>query len=126
MTQSTFKQSIRHVACTLALVATVTLSACASIDSSRDTRPGTFLNPPKVGEVITPRTGSVVCLNQLDALGMVRTGFFTQSCNTITPNMKLIAEAIEIVDAGEGMVIMIQTTLAGRTAWAPIPWHDWV
>lgn len=131
MTVNLPKLAIRPVSRYFALAAVFTLSACrtldpSSFDSSIDTRPGTFSNPPALGTVITPRVGSVVCLNELDALGMVRTGFFTQSCQTLTPEMNLIAESIERVDAGEGMVIMIQTTFEGEAAWVPIPWHDWV
>ncbi len=127
MTANSPKQSNWKFVSTLTLLATLVLSACQTIaNNDRDTRPGTFLNPPKLGAIITPRVGSVVCLNELDALGMVRTGFFTQSCRTLTSEMVLVAESIERVDAGEGMVIMIKTTFEGAPAWVPIPWHDWV
>jgi len=111
----------------LALLASASiLSACQTpYDDSRDTRPGTFLNPPKAGERITPRVGTVVCFDQRDAMGMVRTGFFTQSCETVTTTMNLIAESVTLMDAGEGMVLMIQTTFKDAPAWVPIPWHDW-
>ena len=87
---------------------------------------GTFLNPPKVGEPIVANVGSVVCFNELDAIGMVRTGFFTSSCETLTEDMNLIAEAVVTQDAGEGPVLMVRTTLRDKAAWVPIPWHDWV
>jgi len=104
------------------------LTACAtSARYSRhvDTRPGTFLNPPKVGERITPRVGTVVCFEELDAIGMSRTGFFTQSCQTVTEEFNLIANTVEQRDVGEGLVWMIRTEYLDRLAWVPIPWHDW-
>ncbi len=107
-------------------IAVVFASACQTTSQDRDTRPGTYLNPPKVGERITPRVGSVVCFNEQDAMAMVRTGFFTQTCSTITQDLNLIAESIERRDAGEGDVWMIQTTYENQPAWVPIPWHDWV
>lgn len=126
MTQNAHISRTHYSAIAIALLACFALNACQTSTHDRDTRPGTFSNPPKLGAVIPSRVGSVVCLNELDALGMVRTGFFTQSCTTLTAEMNLITESIERVDAGEGMVIMIQTTFEGKTAWVPIPWHDWV
>lgn len=126
MTVKTHNKTHHRLASALALLAVVMLSACQTVVSDHSRQPGAFLNPPKVGSVIPSLSGSVVCLNELDALAMTRTGFFTQSCSILTPEMNLIAESLKQVDAGEGMVIMVQTTFEGETAWVPIPWHDWV
>jgi len=88
--------------------------------------PGTFLNPPKVGERIPAVDGSVVCFEELDAIAMVRTGFFSASCETFTDTTMLMAESIATRDLGEGLVLMVQTTFKDRLAWVPIPWHDWL
>lgn len=126
MTVITDNKKIAIPARALLLTAAVMLSACQTVVSDHSRQPGAFLNPPKVGAVIPSLSGSVVCLNELDALAMARTGFFTQSCSILTPEMKLVAESLKQVDAGEGIVIMVQTALEGKTAWVPIPWHDWV
>ena len=109
----------------LLICASATLSACQTSKVS-PVEPGTFLNPPRVGERIVANVGSVVCFNELDAIGMVRTGFFTSSCETLTDAMRLIAEAVVTQDAGEGPVLMVQTTWRDKTAWGPLPWHEWV
>ena len=88
--------------------------------------PGTFLNPPKVGERIIPGVSSVVCFDELDAIGMVRTGFFTASCERMTGSTSLMAESIVTRDAGEGPVLLVKTTYKEMPAWVPIPWHDWI
>ena len=99
-------------------------SFTSSIAASKQ-RPDTFLNPPKVGDLIVPGVTSVVCFNPLDAIAMVRTGFFTTSCERLTADMALIAESVTTQDAGEGPVIMVETTFKKKQAWVPIPWHDW-
>ena len=130
------KKTSRPVRCPLRLslksvvlpITTAALVSCQSVPSRSDLshEPGTFLNPPTAGDTIRAVDGSVVCFNQLDAIGMVRTGFFTSSCQSITKNMALVAETVATQDAGEGPVIMVQTTFAQKTAWVPIPWHDWL
>ena len=112
------------------LGASTALASCQTnalkSNTSELPEPGTFANPPKVGDQIASVVGSVVCFNELDAIGMVRTGFFTTSCESLTDGMDLVAEAVALQDAGEGPVLMVQTTLRNKMAWVPIPWHDWV
>ena len=88
---------------------------------------GTFLNPPKAGERITPYVGSVVCRKEIDAMSMASSGFFAPSCETLTADTNIVAESIEQRDAGtnRGLVWMVRTTYKGKPAWVPIPWHDW-
>lgn len=116
--------SIRSI--NVVLFALLALSANQTLNAQQAPH-GTFKNPPKVGEPITPHTGSVVCLKEIDAMSMASSGFFAPSCETITPDMNLVAESIEQRDAGEnrGLVWMVRTTLNTQTAWVPIPWHDW-
>jgi len=86
---------------------------------------GTFLYPPKIGERITRQDSMVICFDQRDAMAMANTGFFTQSCQTVSGDMQLIAESVERVFSGEGDVWMVGTRFNDREAWIPIPWHDW-
>lgn len=117
---------IVRMALKLSLVSAITLLASFQSIAAPQIRPGSFMNPPKVGERITPVVGSVVCFNELDAIGMARTGFFTTSCETFTDSTTLMAESIATRDVGEGLVLMVQTTFKNKPAWVPIPWHDWL
>lgn len=107
------------------IITTAGIASCQANPTAK-IEAGTFLNPPVVGERIVSGVSSVVCFNELDAIGMVRTGFFTTSCERFTESTTLMAESVVTRDAGEGPVLMVQTTFREKRAWVPIPWHDWL
>ena len=88
---------------------------------------GTYNNAPRVGKKIVPYAGSVICKVRDDAVEMAKTGFFTDSCETLEKGRDLVVDTrvLILVGPGEEFVWMLSTIVDGETLWVPIPWHDW-
>lgn len=114
----------------------VSLGACQSVDSSRllSSIAGvavaeeiSFRNPPKLNEWLVPQNGLVACESEQIAMTMALTGFFLDTCHTVTHPDQYQVRALDLRELADGhMTWMVEVAGAEGTAWVPLPWHDWV
>jgi len=147
----------RQLGYLLLFAAAMSLAGCSVFSSSADWRlPGMpegglpweardigYNNLPKIRHYLQPQSGMVVCRDQQAAIAMALTGFFIESCATLTKPDHWQVQQLTFKDMGEGRTLWLvevhargeaEEDKAGQTgkhdeentAWAPLPWHDWI
>lgn len=86
-----------------------------------------FRNPPKLNEWLIPQNGLVACESEQLAMTMALTGFFLDTCHTVTHPDQYQVKALDLRELADGhMTWMVEVAGSQGTAWVPLPWHDWV
>ena len=86
-----------------------------------------FRNPPELHEWLVPQNGLVVCESEQIAMTMALTGFFLDTCQTISRPDQYQVTALDLRELEDGnMTWMVEVASSDGTAWVPLPWHDWV